>query len=40
MRTKYAELFGGSGGYIETRERELAGIAAFVQRERARENRA
>lgn len=40
VRTKHAELFGGCDGYIETREQELAGIAAFVQRERARENRA
>jgi hypothetical protein len=34
VRTCHAELFGGSGSYIETRAQTLAGIAEFVARER------
>ncbi|HEY4216054.1 MAG TPA: NAD-dependent epimerase/dehydratase family protein [Gemmatimonadaceae bacterium] len=34
IHTKYAELFGGSGTYVENRTRELSGIAAFVASER------
>jgi len=36
MRTRHAALFGGDGPYIEDSARVLAGIAAFVARERAR----
>ena len=36
LRTRHAELFGGSGNYIETRAQQLAGIAEFVARERAK----
>jgi nucleoside-diphosphate-sugar epimerase len=35
IHTKYAELFGGSGPYLEHKTAELAGIADFVARERA-----
>jgi hypothetical protein len=35
VRTVYAPLFGGRGGYIETRERVLTRIRAFVESERA-----
>ena len=35
VHTRYAELFGGRGDYIETRTQELAGIASFVAAERA-----
>jgi nucleoside-diphosphate-sugar epimerase len=35
MRTKYAALFGGDGAYIESKARELNGIATFVERARA-----
>jgi nucleoside-diphosphate-sugar epimerase len=34
VRTLFAAMFGGSGSYIEARDRELAGIAAFVSTER------
>jgi nucleoside-diphosphate-sugar epimerase len=34
IHTRYAALFGGEGVYIEDRDRELAGIRAFVDRER------
>lgn len=34
MQTKYAALFGGAGAYIETKDAELAGIRAFVDRQR------
>jgi nucleoside-diphosphate-sugar epimerase len=34
VRTRYAELFGGRDGYVESREHELARIADFVRRER------
>jgi hypothetical protein len=30
VHTRYATLFGGAGAYIETKSRELAGIASFV----------
>jgi len=36
VHTKYAELFGGKPPYIETRTSVLAGLGAFVVRERAR----
>jgi nucleoside-diphosphate-sugar epimerase len=36
VHTKYAELFGGKPPYIETRTTVLAGLGAFVARERAR----
>jgi dTDP-4-dehydrorhamnose reductase len=36
LRTLHAALFGGDGAYIETAERTLGGIAAFVARERAK----
>lgn len=35
VRTRHAELFGGRGRYLEDKDRELAGIADFVKRERA-----
>lgn len=35
VRTVYSTLFGGAGPYIESREQELAGIAAYVASERA-----
>jgi nucleoside-diphosphate-sugar epimerase len=35
VHTRYAEMFGGSGVYVENRTRELAGIAAFVAAQRA-----
>jgi hypothetical protein len=34
VRTRHAELFGGSGDYVESRSRALANITAFVQSER------
>jgi nucleoside-diphosphate-sugar epimerase len=34
MRTKYAELFGGSGNYIYSKQQEIADIKAFVHGER------
>lgn len=34
VHTRYAKLFGGSGVYMENKTDELAGIAAFVRRER------
>ena len=40
VRTRHAVLFGGSGDYIETQARELAGIADFVKRERMGEHSA
>jgi NAD dependent epimerase/dehydratase family len=36
VRTRHAALFGGSGAYIESASQTLAGIAAFVARERAK----
>jgi nucleoside-diphosphate-sugar epimerase len=33
VRTRYAELFGGRGAYVEDRGRELAGLRAFVRTE-------
>jgi nucleoside-diphosphate-sugar epimerase len=39
VRTKHAGLFGGSGGYVETRAQVLAGLRAFVTAERARARR-
>ena len=36
MRTRHAALFGGDGPYIEDSARVLAGISAFVARERVR----
>jgi len=36
VRTRHAALFGGSGNYIETRAQQLAGLAEFVARERAK----
>jgi nucleoside-diphosphate-sugar epimerase len=33
-RTRYAPLFGGSAGYVESKPEALAGIAAFVESER------
>lgn len=36
VHTKYAALFGGTQPYIETRTTVLAGLGAFVARERAR----
>jgi nucleoside-diphosphate-sugar epimerase len=36
VHTKHAELFGGKPPYIETRTTVLAGLGAFVARERAR----
>jgi nucleoside-diphosphate-sugar epimerase len=35
VRTAHAELFGGSGNYLETREQVLAGLTRFVAAERA-----
>jgi nucleoside-diphosphate-sugar epimerase len=35
VRTQYAHLFGGEGVYIEDKPRELAGIAAFAERQRS-----
>lgn len=35
VRTKHANLFGGRGDYLETREQVLAGLARFVTAERA-----
>jgi hypothetical protein len=35
VRTIHSHLFGGTGPYIETREQELAGIAAYIATERA-----
>ena len=35
MRTRHAALFGGDGPYIESSERVLDGIAAYVAHERA-----
>jgi len=35
VQTRYANLFGGSGRYVENRTTELAGITAFVAAERA-----
>jgi hypothetical protein len=34
VHTRYAELFGGRGVYVENKTQELAGIAAFVASER------
>lgn len=34
IRTRFAETFGGQGGYLETKEQVLAGLAAFVKRQR------
>jgi nucleoside-diphosphate-sugar epimerase len=34
MRTKHARLYGGHGGYLESREQVLAGLRAFVAAER------
>jgi len=34
VHTKYADLFGGSGSYTQTKTDELAGIAAFIAAER------
>jgi nucleoside-diphosphate-sugar epimerase len=34
VQTRYAELFGGAGRYIESRTQELAGIASFVASQR------
>lgn len=34
VRTRYAELFGERGDYVEDRQRELSGIAAFVASQR------
>jgi len=34
VHTRYAELFAGSGVYVEDKTRELTGIAAFVESER------
>jgi nucleoside-diphosphate-sugar epimerase len=36
IRTKHAALFAGSNGYIESRERVLAGLRTFVAGERSR----
>jgi dTDP-4-dehydrorhamnose reductase len=36
IRTRHASLFGGSGWYVESATQTLDGIAAYVQRERAR----
>ncbi len=36
IRTRYADLFGGRGPYIESAAQTLAGITAFVARERAK----
>ena len=36
VRTRYAELFGGRGGYVEDSTTELAGIATFIADERER----
>lgn len=36
MRTRHAALFGGEGAYVESAARTLAGITAFVARERAK----
>ena len=35
VRTRHAAVFGGAGGYIEGRDRVLAGLAGFVAAERA-----
>lgn len=35
VRTIHAALFGGAGPYIEDKEQELAGIAAYIATERA-----
>jgi nucleoside-diphosphate-sugar epimerase len=35
MHTKYAGLYGQNGNYIETKDQVLAGIKAFVDRERS-----
>ena len=35
IQTRYAELFGGKGRYLEDKSRELAGLAEFVKHERA-----
>jgi nucleoside-diphosphate-sugar epimerase len=35
VRTRHAEMFGGTGNYIQTRAQQLASIAEFVARERA-----
>jgi len=35
VRTKHAELFGGRGDYLETREQVLAGLTRFVAAARA-----
>ena len=42
IRTRHAELFGGESGapYIETRDEELAGIAAWVASARSRASQA
>lgn len=36
VRTRHAELFGGSRGYVEARAQVLAGLRGFVTSERAR----
>jgi nucleoside-diphosphate-sugar epimerase len=36
MRTRHAPLFGGAGGYLETREQVLAGLTRFVATERSK----
>lgn len=35
VRTRFADVFGGSGAYLETKTEELAGITAFVAAERS-----
>jgi len=34
FRSRFAEEFGGSGGYLQTKAQVLAGIAAFVKAQR------
>lgn len=35
MHSKYADLYGGQGDYLYTKEQELADIKAFVEKERS-----
>lgn len=34
VRTRFAQELGGSGGYLQTKEQVLAGVAAFVKKKR------
>jgi hypothetical protein len=37
MRTRYDALFGGSGGYIQSKEQVLADLGTYLAAERAKQ---